>query len=168
MAAIFYLLLQHQGGGRDIKIRINDIRVNAERWHRRRKLFHSFCRDSNPRPFNHKPGALTTELNPVLSPLSYPHSRGHPLSFCHSWLHGQTIYSWTDTDHHKLISTTYRSWRNLKFTYDNMSANPIGPRACFAVLWLKEGSTDIAPAPRSHAFWKALGLHDAIGLHEAI
>ena len=168
MAGIFYLLLQHQGGGRDIKIRVNKIRVNAERWHRRRKWFHHFCRASNPRPFNHKPGALTTELNPVLSPLSYPHSRGYSLSFCHSWLHGQTIHSWTDTDHHKLISMTYRSQCNLKFTYDNMSANPTGPRACSAVLRLKEGSTDIAQAPRSHDFRKALGLHEATGLLEAI
>ena len=157
MTGIFYLLLQLQGGVTD-----TEIRVSAERWHWRRKFSYHSCRDSSPQPFNHKPGVLTTELNPVLSPLSYPRSRGYPLSFCHSWLHGQTIYSWTDTDHHKLVSMTYWSGRNLKLTYDNMSANPTGPRACSAVLRPKEGSTDIAPAPRSHAFRKAMGLHKAI------
>ena len=32
----------------------------------RRKLSHRSCRDSNPRPFNHKSGALTTELSQPL------------------------------------------------------------------------------------------------------
>ena len=40
-------------------------RVRAESWHWRRKLSRRSCRDSNPRPFDHESGALTTELSPL-------------------------------------------------------------------------------------------------------
>ena len=42
-----------------------EIRVSTESWPRRRKLFRRSCRDSNPWPFNHESGALTTELSPL-------------------------------------------------------------------------------------------------------
>ena len=42
------------------------IRVCTESQPRRRKFSHSSCRDSNPWPFNHESGALTTELSPPL------------------------------------------------------------------------------------------------------
>ena len=40
------------------------IRVSIESWPWRRKFSRRSCRDSNPRPFNHESGALTTELSP--------------------------------------------------------------------------------------------------------
>ena len=40
-------------------------RVSTESWHWRRKLLRRSCRDSNPRPFDHESGALTTELSPL-------------------------------------------------------------------------------------------------------
>ena len=33
---------------------------------REKKIYSLSCRDSNPRPFNHESGALTTELSPLL------------------------------------------------------------------------------------------------------
>ena len=48
-----------RGGGTD-----TEIRVNTESRPRRRKFFRRSCGDSNPRPFSHEPGALTTELSP--------------------------------------------------------------------------------------------------------
>ena len=47
-----------RGGGADA-----DIRVSTESWPWRIKFSRSSCRDSNPRPFNHESGALTTELS---------------------------------------------------------------------------------------------------------
>ena len=39
-----------------------EIRVSTGSWPWRRKFSRRFCRDSNPRPFDHESGALTTEL----------------------------------------------------------------------------------------------------------
>ena len=50
--------VRNNGGGTDTKIR-----VSTESWLWRRKLSRRSCRDSNPRPFNHESGALTTELS---------------------------------------------------------------------------------------------------------
>ena len=41
-----------------------EIRVSTESRPSRRKFSHRSSRDSNPRPFNHESGALTTELSP--------------------------------------------------------------------------------------------------------
>ena len=46
-------------GGTDIKIRVS---TENRPW--RRKFSRRSCRDSNPQPFNHESGALTTELSP--------------------------------------------------------------------------------------------------------
>ena len=59
MTRILYVLLQSHRGGTD-----TEIRVSTKSRPRRRKFFHHFCRDSNWQPFNHKSGALTTELSP--------------------------------------------------------------------------------------------------------
>ena len=40
-----------------------EIRVSKESWPWRRKFSCCSCRDSNPQPFNHKSGTLTTELS---------------------------------------------------------------------------------------------------------
>ena len=45
--------------------------VSTESWPLRRKFSHHSSRDSNPRPFNHESGALTTELSPPLSSSFY-------------------------------------------------------------------------------------------------
>ena len=50
--------VRNNGGGTDTKIR-----VSTESWLWRRKLSRRSCRDSNPRPFNHESGALTTKLS---------------------------------------------------------------------------------------------------------
>ena len=42
-----------------------EIIVITERWLWRRKFSRRFCRGSNPGPFDHEPGALTTELSPL-------------------------------------------------------------------------------------------------------
>ena len=42
-----------------------EIRVSTESWPWRRKLSRRSSRDSNPRPFDHESGALTTELSPL-------------------------------------------------------------------------------------------------------
>ena len=42
-----------------------EIRVSTESWSWRRKFSRRSCRDSNPWPFNHEFGALTTELSPL-------------------------------------------------------------------------------------------------------
>ena len=36
-----------------------------KKWTQEKKFSHCSCRDSNPRPFNHESGALTTELSPL-------------------------------------------------------------------------------------------------------
>ena len=41
-----------------------EIRVSTESWPWRRRFSRRSCRDSNPRPFSHESGALTTELSP--------------------------------------------------------------------------------------------------------
>ena len=51
---------QH-GGGTDTEIRAS---TESRPW--RRKFSRRSSRDSNPRPFNHESGALTTELSPPL------------------------------------------------------------------------------------------------------
>ena len=44
-----------------------EITVCTERWHWRRQVsHHGCCRDSNPRPFDHERGAVTTELSPFV------------------------------------------------------------------------------------------------------
>ena len=45
------------------------IRVSTESWPWRRKFSRRSSRDSNPRPFDHESGALTTELSPLPSKL---------------------------------------------------------------------------------------------------
>ena len=49
-----------------------EIRVSSESWLWRRTFSHRSCRDSNPRPFNHESGALTTELSSL--PISVDYS----------------------------------------------------------------------------------------------
>ena len=44
-----------------------EIRVSTESWPWRRRFSRRSCRDSNPRPFSHESGALTTELSPHLN-----------------------------------------------------------------------------------------------------
>ena len=46
-------------GGTDTEIRVS---TESRSW--RGKSSRRSCRDSNPRPFNHESGALTTELSP--------------------------------------------------------------------------------------------------------
>ena len=41
-----------------------EITVSTDSWPWRRQISRCSCRDSNPRPFNHEAGALTTELSP--------------------------------------------------------------------------------------------------------
>ena len=53
------------GGGTD-----TEIRVSTESWPWRRRFSRRSCRDSNPRPFNHDSGALTTELFPLPNTLA--------------------------------------------------------------------------------------------------
>ena len=48
----------------------NVYRVSTESRPWRRKFSHRSCRDSNPRPFSHESGALTTELSPPISPVA--------------------------------------------------------------------------------------------------
>ena len=48
-----------RGGGTDTEIRVS---TESRPW--RRKFSRRSSRDSNPRPFNHESGALTTELSP--------------------------------------------------------------------------------------------------------
>ena len=48
-------------GGTDSEIRVS---TESRIW--RMKFSRLFCRDSNPRPFSHDSGALTTELSPLL------------------------------------------------------------------------------------------------------
>ena len=40
-------------------------KISTASWPWRRKCSHHSCRDSNPQPFNHKSGTLTTELSPL-------------------------------------------------------------------------------------------------------
>ena len=72
----FYLLLQQHRGGTDTKIR-----VSTESWPWRRQFYHCSCRDSNPRPFDHKSGTL---------PLSHHHSPAcvhvSHMCYCHTAL----------------------------------------------------------------------------------
>ena len=59
------------GGGTDTEIRVS---TESRPW--RRKFSRRSSRDSNPRPFNHESGALTTELSPpqsVLHPQAWPY-----------------------------------------------------------------------------------------------
>ena len=49
-----------------------EIRVSTESRPWRRKFSRRSSRDSNPRPFNHESGALTTELSPPLPSLTPP------------------------------------------------------------------------------------------------
>ena len=44
--------------------RISEMRISTESRSWRRKFSRLSCRDSNPRPFDHESGALTTELSP--------------------------------------------------------------------------------------------------------
>ena len=53
------MLLWYHGGGTDTEIRVS---TESRPW--RRKFSRRSSRDSNPRPFNHESGALTTELSP--------------------------------------------------------------------------------------------------------
>ena len=48
----------------------------------RRKFSRRSSRDSNPRPFNHESGALTTELSPPPSDYSFTHSDFIPAVTC--------------------------------------------------------------------------------------
>ena len=60
------------GGGTDTEIRVS---TESRPW--RRKFYRRSSRDSNPRPFNHESGALTTELSPPPmhpSPTAYLYS----------------------------------------------------------------------------------------------
>ena len=55
----FTCYCSNTGGGTDTEIRVG---TESQPW--RRKVSHCSCRDSNPCPFNHESGALTTELSP--------------------------------------------------------------------------------------------------------
>ena len=59
------------GGGTD-----TEIRVSTESWPWRRKFSRRSSRDSNPQPFNHESGALTTELSPSPFTMSLSVFRG--------------------------------------------------------------------------------------------
>ena len=59
---IFYVLLWKHGGGTDTEIRVS---TESRPW--RRKFSRRSGRDSNPQPFSHESGALTTELSPAPS-----------------------------------------------------------------------------------------------------
>ena len=45
-------------------------------WPWRRKFSHRSCRDSNPRPFDHESGALTTKLSPLPETVETPTRSG--------------------------------------------------------------------------------------------
>ena len=81
MTGIFYVLLRQHGGGTDTEIRVS---TESRPW--RRKFSRRSSRDSNPRPFNHESGALTTELSPPpeFVNLYFPYA-GQGLSFFHWW-----------------------------------------------------------------------------------
>ena len=53
------MLLEQHGGGTDTEIRVS---TKGRPW--RNKFSRRSSRDSNPRPFNHESGSLTTELSP--------------------------------------------------------------------------------------------------------
>ena len=57
---VFYVLLREHGGGTDTEIRVS---TESRPW--RRKFSRRSIRDSNPRPFDHESGSLTTELSPL-------------------------------------------------------------------------------------------------------
>ena len=57
-----------------------------------KKFFRRSCRDSNPRPFDHESGALTTEL----SPLSWALMHGRSLAFVGYDVSGRSILSPSD------------------------------------------------------------------------
>ena len=58
----------------------SEIRVSTENWPWRRKFSSRPCRGSNPRPFNHESGALTTEL-----PIPHWNSLTHWVSVRSPW-----------------------------------------------------------------------------------
>ena len=75
MTGIFYVLLRYvirgwNGGGTDTEIRVS---TETRPW--RRKFSRRSCRDSNPQPFNHESGALTTELSRSLCGAVTPRPR---------------------------------------------------------------------------------------------
>ena len=59
MTGIFYVLLRQHRVGTD-----TEIGLSTENLPWKRIFSYRSCRDSNPRPFNHESGALTTELSP--------------------------------------------------------------------------------------------------------
>ena len=72
-----------------------EIRVSTENWPWRRKFSRCSSRDSNPRPFNHKFGTLTTEL----SLLPKPKPKGQVAGYTYR-LHLQLCgFAWSDMVH---------------------------------------------------------------------
>ena len=68
-----------------------EIRVSTESWPWGSTFSRRSCRDSNPQPFNHESGALTTELSPTCS-----HADcwcAHPQGLSHSRL-GSSKFKW--------------------------------------------------------------------------
>ena len=65
-----------------------EIRVSTESRPWRRKFSRRSCRDSNPRPFNHVSGALTTELSPPQKSLATKRE-SNPRQYC-AWLFSRT------------------------------------------------------------------------------
>jgi len=67
---------------------------STESWPWRRKFSRRSCRDSNPRPFDHESGALTTKLSPL------------PCSWCHSLAQG--TWWWFYASSHIYVQTSKR------------------------------------------------------------
>ena len=79
-----------------------EIRVSTQSWPWRRKFSHCSCRDSNLQHFNHKSGALTTELTLL------------PSKPCKSWLyHSQESHDCLSNQRkRKSASTTHNNNNN--------------------------------------------------------
>ena len=86
------------GGGTDTEIRVS---TESRLW--RRKFSRRSSRDSNPRPFNHESGALTTELSP-------------PPGCIHRW----------GVDISQLLSRKSLWWVYANLTFQRESANRHG------------------------------------------
>ena len=61
---------------------VTEIGVSTKRWPWRRKLYRRLCQDSNPRPFDHESGALTTEPSPLTTSLPIF------IKLWHNYVHG--------------------------------------------------------------------------------
>ena len=144
-------------GGTDTEIRVS---TEIRPW--RRKFSRRSCRDSNPRPFNHESGALTTELSPpprlpirgtqplCCSPLNFyiyihidthihTHARTHAHTHAsthariHTHTHTHTQRSKNQIETISFICCTYYLFILFHCTYGLTSCNTEQPIAVYNV-----------------------------------